>query len=254
MPDPTDTTDVTDDAARDVDTTDTGTGSVDDTTTVDSTDTTTTTAGQDKPKATIKGDFDPDRFARTLDRVRGEAKAEKEARLAAEAKADGILKALQKALGQETDTKPDPDALTRQLEEARAAEALRRTENLVLRVAPGLGADPDVLLDSQAFCKRIAEYGPDARDDIEDTVRDFLTKSPRFKLTTVKPADTTTGTDGDTKTTPKPTAKPAGRSGSDMAGAGAKPRQITSAELAKMTPREIVAAREKGLLDDLLGG
>lgn len=244
----------------------------DDTVVTDADDDTTATGGKtagddkgktdDKPAAKdtakanapkIEGDFDADRAARLIERLRNESRTEKEARQAAETKSADTLKAIQKALGMDVDDKPDPEALTRQLEEARDAERQRRTENLVLRVAPGLGADPDVLLDSTAFLKAIADHGPDARDDVEDTIRDFLKKSDRYKLPTAATAkDGDTADDGGKKE-PK---KPAGRSGADMNGSAAKPRQWTQAELdAAMQARkfsDIDKAREAGLLDTLM--
>ena len=203
----------------------------------------------------IDGEYDVERAKRTIARQRAEAETLKAAKAAAEKDRADTLKAVAKALGLAEEDKPDPDALTRQLEEARAAERQRRTELQVLRIAPGLDADADALLDSQAFAKAIADLDPSAgsfRDDVEDAIRDTLTKHPRYKLPTVT---TTDGSDsGDTKTTAKTASKrDAGKSGTDMASGSGKPRQITASELEKMTPEQIVKAQNDGLLDDLLG-
>ena len=201
----------------------------------------------------IEGAFDPERAARLIERLRGESASEKAARAEAEKKSQDTLKAVAKALGLADDDKPDPEKLTAQLEEARSQERQRRTELQVLRLAPNLGADADALLDSQAFSKVTAGLDPTAatfREDVEDAIRDHLTKYPRHKATAPKGDDETDVTEK------KPAQKKpdAGKSGADMNGAGGKPRQVTAAELAKMTPHEIVAAQEKGLLDSLLSG
>lgn len=207
-----------------------------------------------KPRAPkIEGDFDKDRYERTMARIRGEAAAAKEAKAAAEKEKADLLRAVQRALGGGEDDKPDPEALTRQLEEARTAEKQRRTENLVLRLAPAAGADPDILLDSTSFLRDLAKLDPEARDDVEDLVRDYAKKHPRYRLAAAA-GEGGGGEDGTTGTDKKAEKKPAGKSGADMNGAAAKPRQVTAAELAKMTPQEIVTAQEKGLLDSLLAG
>lgn len=197
----------------------------------------------------IEGDFDADRAARLIERLRNESKAEKEARAAAEDKQAAFLKAIAKAAGLAEEDKPDPEALTRQLEDARGAEKQRRTENMVLRLAPALGADPDVLLDSTSFLNALSGLDPEDRDGVQDVISDFQKKSTRYNLPTAK-AD-----DGEPKTTePK---KPAGRSGADLNGSASKPRQWTQAELDAASKagrnRDIVDAQEKGLLDDILG-
>lgn len=252
MPDD-DTTTATDD----LDTT------VDDTTATDDdagTSTAADDAGKAAPKPTapkdkapvIDGDFDADRAKRLIARVRAEAEQEKAARRVEQEKSQALLKTVAKALGFAEEDKPDPEKLTAQLEEARAAERQRRTELQVLRLAPGIGADADALLDSQAFSRAIKDLDPAAgsfREDVEDAIRDHLTKYPRHKA--VAPAAKADDDSGSEKKTAS--KKDAGRSGADMNGAGSKPHQVTAAELAKMTPQQIVEAQEKGLLAELLG-
>ena len=200
----------------------------------------------------IEGDFDAERAARLIERLRGESATEKAARAEAEKKAQDVLKAVQRAIGGEVDDKPDPDKLTAQLEEARAQERQRRTELQVLRLAPNLGADADALLDSQAFSKVTAGLDPTSstfREDVEDAIRDHLTKYPRHKAATTAKGDDETVADK-----PAPKKPDAGKSGADMNGAGGKPRQWTAAELAAATDHEIVAAQKAGLLDALMNG
>ena len=198
----------------------------------------------------IDGDFDPERAARLIERLRAESAEEKTKARNAEAKAADTLKAVAKALGLADDDKPDPAALAAQLEQARSDERQRRAELQILRIAPGLEADADALLDSQAFSKAITGLDPEAgtfRDAIEDAIRDFLSKSPRYRLPApVAPEPVA-------PTVPAKPDKPAGKSGTDMSGQSGKPRQITVSELETMTPEQIVDAQTKGLLDDLLG-
>ena len=235
----------TDDGAQGGTGDDTGTG-----------DTGTKDAAKTGKAPDIQGDFDKDRAARLIARLRSESATEKAARQAAETKTQDTLKAVAKALGLADEDKPDPEKLTAQLEEARAAERQRRTELQVLRLAPGLGADADALLDSQAFAKTIAGLDPAGstfREDVEDAIRDMVGKHARYKAATVSKADDDAGDDTKKTTTSTGTKKAAGKSGADMSGAGGKPQQVTAAELAKMTPQEIVNAQDKGLLNELLG-
>ena len=224
-------------------------------TTIEATKPATKTAPPAQGKAPkIEGDFDPERAARLIERLRGESATEKAARAEAEKKSQDTLKAVAKALGLAEDDKPDPEKLTAQLEEARAQERQRRTELQVLRLAPNLGADADALLDSQAFSKVTAGLDPTSStfsEDVEDAIRDHLTKYPRHKATAPKGDDETDVTE---KKTPAPKKPDAGKSGADMNGAGGKPRQWTAAELAAATDHEIVAAQKAGLLDALMNG
>lgn len=107
------------------------------------------------------------------------------------------------------DTGPTPGE-TAALEQA----ATTARENLILRAAPGLGADADGLLDSTSFMQTIAALDP-AADDYGDKVKAAITKqvtdNPRFAAGPARagrsgnPVGGTTG-----KTTPKTLAEALG--------------------------------------------
>lgn len=195
----------------------------------------------------IDGDFDKDRAIKTIARLRREADELKGQTKAEREKTEATLTAVAKALGLAEEDKPDPEKLAAQLQEAQAQERTRRVEMQVLRLAPRLGGDPDALLDSQAFTSKLKGLDPADpafAEDVEDLITEAVKKNARYRMS---PA-TETADEG--KKTDK---KPAGRSGGDMSGAGTRPRQVTEAELASMTPQEIVKAQDEGRLTNLLG-
>jgi hypothetical protein len=142
------------------------------------------------------------------------------------------------------DGEPSVEDLQRQLTEATEAKAeleQRATElaysHAVGRAAAKVGADAEALLDSGSFRDAVAEeLGEEYESDdelvaaVEKVAREYA-KKPRFAA-----------------------GRAPARSGSDMPGGPAGLRQVTEAELARMTPEQIVAAQEKGQLSALLGG
>lgn len=141
------------------------------------------------------------------------------------------------------DGEPTVEDLQKQLADAAKArdELQERATDLayshaVSRAAAKAGADAEALLDSGSFRDAVAdELGDDFDDDdlsavVEKVAKQYATK-PRFSANGRAPA----------------------RSGSDMPGGPAGLQQITEAELARMTPEQIVAAQEKGQLNSLLG-
>lgn len=149
-----------------------------------------------------------------------------------------------KAKGQPADGEPTPDDLKAQLEQATAAReeaeirAVELTyETTVTRIAAQVGADAEALLDSQKFRDAVAaELDDDGFDDddlkaaVNKVAKEFA-RQPRYSATPTGPT----------------------RSGTEMHGATGGPRQITEAELAAMTPEQIVAAQEAGQMNALLG-
>jgi len=127
-------------------------------------------------------------------------------------------------------------------EQARASEAESRAveltyETTVTRIAAQVGADAEALLDSQKFRDAVAkELDEDGFDDDElkaavaKHAKEFA-KKPRYAAVPTGPA----------------------RSGTEINGGPPGLRQITEAELAAMTPEQIVAAQEAGQLNALLG-
>jgi predicted Zn-dependent protease len=122
----------------------------------------------------------------------------------------------------------------REAAESRVAELAY--ERSVDRVARKVGADAEALLDSDRFRREVTdELGDDFDDDdlakAVSKVAAKFAKDPRF-------AD----------------SKAPARSGADITGGPGAPRQVTEEELKRMSPDQIVEAREKGLLANLLGG
>lgn len=125
-----------------------------------------------------------------------------------------------------------------ELERAEAAEA-RAVEmtykDAVRSAAATAGADAKALLDSQSFRDEVSDLLDDDFDD--DDLAEVVAKvTAKF----AKEARFAAGPTGAT------------RSGADIGGGPGGARQITEAELARMTPEQIVDAQNKGLLAGLL--
>lgn len=113
-------------------------------------------------------------------------------------------------------------------------------ESTVNRVAAKAGLDPEALLDSDSFRRKVGEELDDdwEPDDI-DGLRAAVEKVAKSKEFAGSPRFTT--------------SRAPARSGADMPGGPAGLRQLTDADLSRMTPEQIVAAQEKGQLNNLLG-
>ncbi len=140
---------------------------------------------QPEPKAKapkFEGDFDPARFEKLVENLRGDVAAEKAKREALEQKAkddqDALMKRVAAAFGLETDEAkpPTPEELAKQLDEARGetkesrAQARQtQVELAVYKTAGKHGGDPDALLDSRTFANAISKLDP-ATDDFNEQV------------------------------------------------------------------------------------
>jgi hypothetical protein len=209
----------------------------------------------DEPKGKtpkFEGDFDPAKFERLVENLRGDVAAEKAKREALEQKAkddqDALMKRVATAFGLETDEAkpPTPEELAKQLDEARGetkesrAQARQtQVELAVYKTAGQHGGDPDALLDSRAFANVIAKLDPTA-GDFDEAVGKAVKQAVdgNSKLAARKPEPE------------KPTA-PAG--GADMGGATGTKRQLGKADVARMTPAEITKAVQEGRLNAYLG-
>jgi hypothetical protein len=134
-------------------------------------------------KPTIQGEFDKDRYERTLASARQGEKAAKEAKAAA----DERLAAVLKAAGLTADGKTDPaEALKAAAAERDAAvKAARDTavELAVYRIAGKAGADPDAVLDSRGFLAAVKDLDPNAtdfRDKVTDAVKAAVKNNARL--------------------------------------------------------------------------
>lgn len=201
----------------------------------------------------FEGDFDPAKFERLVENLRGDVAAEKAKREALEKKAqddqDALMKRVAKAFGLETDEKkpPTPEELATQLAEEQnrtkaSDDRARQTavELAVYKTAGTHGGDPDALLDSRAFANAIAKLDPSAADFDEAVAK------------AVK-----TAVDGNSKLAAKaPEPKepaPTPAAGAPMDGTPGGRRQLSDAEVQRLTPKEKVKAMREGRLDRYLG-
>ncbi|WP_420032240.1 hypothetical protein ACN2WE_05100 [Streptomyces sp. cg28] len=212
----------------------------------------------DEPKGKtpkFEGDFDPAKFQKLVENLRGDVAAEKAKREAAEQKAKddqaAFMKKVAGAFGIETDEQkpPTPEELAKQLEESRGETKASRDETrqmqvelAVYRTAARHGGDPDALLDSRTFAKVVAKLDPSA-GDFDDAVGKAVKAAVEgnAKLAAKQP-----------EPTPKPETAPAG--GADMGGSTGSKRQLTGADVARMTPSEIAKATAEGRLNSYLSG
>jgi len=209
-----------------------------------------------EPKAKapkFDGDFDPEKFQKLVENIRGDVEAEKAKRIAAEKKAEeqqaDLMKKVAAAFGLDTgeEKPPTPEELTAKLAEEQARtkaseDAARQTkvELAVYKTAGTHGGDPDALLDSRGFAQAIAKLDPSAPDfaaSVGKAVKEAVEANP--KLAAVKPAE------------PKP-AVPAG--GAPMDGAPGSKRQLGAEDVKRMNPEEITKAVKDGRLNAYLGG
>lgn len=124
------------------------------------------------------------------------AKNRTDPKAAAEQARLDLAQQIGKALGLTTgDEPPDPAALTAQIEEAQAVAWRNGTELIVHRIAAQLGADPEALLDSNAFIDDLddlTEVDPrsaEFRQAVEAKVKAAVERSPKkYALAPTQPA------------------------------------------------------------------
>ncbi|MFJ6316080.1 hypothetical protein ACIQJW_08365 [Streptomyces californicus] len=201
----------------------------------------------------FKGEFDPVKFQKLVENLRGDVEAEKQKRQTAEQKAKddqaAFMKKVAAAFGIETDEQkpPTPEELAKQLvEEQTRTKASddrarqREVELAVYKTAGKHGGDPDALLDSRTFAKAIEKLDP-SDDGFDEAVAKAVKTAvdSNSKLAAKAP-----------KQEPEPT--PAG--GAPMDGAGNGKRQLGEADRKRMTPEEIDKATREGRFNAYLGG
>lgn len=212
----------------------------------------------DEPKGKapkFEGEFDPVKFERLVENLRGDVAAEKAKREALEQKAKDdqadLMKRVAKAFGLATDeeTPPTPEELAKQLEASRgetkeSREQARQTqvELAVYKTAGKYGGDPDALLDSRSFANAIAKLDPTV-DDFDEQVGKAVKKAVdgNAKLAAKAPE-------------PKQEPEPTPAAGAPMDGTPGGKRQYTAAEVERMTPADIKKALAEGRLDSYLSG
>ncbi|WP_329376050.1 hypothetical protein [Streptomyces sp. NBC_01483] len=210
----------------------------------------------DEPKGKspeFKGEFDPAKFQKLVENLRGDVEAEKQKRTAAEQKAKdeqaAFMKKVAAAFGLDSgeEKPPTPEELTAKLaqEQSRTKEfedAARQTqvELAVYKSAGKHGGDPDALLDSRGFAQAIAKLDPASPDfaaSVEKTVKTAVEANPKLAAKAAEPA--------------KPSV-PAG--GAPMDGAPGSKRQLGAEDVKRMTPEQITKAVDEGRLTSYLGG
>lgn len=208
-----------------------------------------------EPKAKapkFEGEFDPARFEKLVENLRGDVEKEKAKREAAEQKAAeqqaDLMKKVATAFGLDTgeEKPPTPEELAKQLAEERdrtkaSDDRARQTqvELAVYKTAGKHGGDPDALLDSRGFAQAIAKLDPSA-GDFEEAIGKAVKEAVdgNAKLAAAKPAE------------PKP-AVPAG--GAPMSGAPGGKKQLGAEDAKRMTPDQITKAVEEGRFNAYLG-
>ena len=201
----------------------------------------------------FEGDFDPAKFERLVENLRGDVEAEKQKRQAAEQKAkddqDAFMKKVAAAFGIDTgeEKPPTPEQLAQQLEEARgetkaSRDQARQTavELAVYKSAGKHGGDPDALLDSRGFANAIASLDP-ASDtfnaDVEKAVKQAVEANKKLAAKQ-----------------PEPTPPPVPAGGAPMGGAPGTKRQLGAEDAARMSDEEITKAVAEGRFASYLGG
>jgi hypothetical protein len=136
------------------------------------------------------------------------------------------------ALGIKPDAATDPAALAASLSASQAKQRAADIQLAVYRAASQHQGNPDALLDSNSFLAKVSDLDPTSGDfatQVSDAIKSAVAANPNLK-----------------------TARTAGASGIETGGTGEQ-GQISEAQLAQMTPEQIVEAQAKGLLKNLLG-
>lgn len=171
----------------------------------------------------------------------GNAKTNKQ-EAEAVAKRDAAIAKIAAELGIEVGTKAaDPEAISRELAATKAQAREHATEAAVLRAASTSGADGDALLDSLTFRNKLKAIDPADAAAVKQLITETVTANPKYA--TAAAAATTT-----------PAAPPVrnASTGGDFNGAPGGGRQLTGADVDRMTPAQVAKAKNDGLLKDYL--
>jgi hypothetical protein len=178
---------------------------------------------------TAKAEIERLRRENAKDRTTAKQTAADEARTA-------LATEIGKALGLVKDEPADPARLTEQLTASQVEAKHARVELAVFRNAEAAGADPQALLDSASFLAKVRDIDPSDSAAVSAAISEAVASNPRL---------------GAAPSSRVPAPNPAqGSSGSGAAGVA----QLTQADMARMTPDQIVEAQEKGQFDRLLSG
>lgn len=184
------------------------------------------------PAPTVAESVDqlPEWAQKELGKVRQEAAQYRtKAQTAADNAQKELTDKLAVALGLKPDAATDPAALTASLTQAQQAAQQSARELAIFKAAAATGADPSRLLDSNSFMSSVAGLDPTDGAAVTAAITAAIAANPLLKA-----------------------VQAASASGTELGGTGEQ-AQITEAQLARMTPEQIVDAQKKGLLKNLLG-
>ncbi len=191
------------------------------------------------PKSSTSTDTDVQYWQRETAGARREAQrhrtnlrnveTERDAHATRAAKYDTLLT----EFGIEDESTFDPKSFAQTYKDVLTSHQHTRRQYEVHRIASRVGADPDLLLDSNSFMGKVTDLNPDDkkfRESLESLVKETMDNNPVF------------GAKKGSTSTSAATVEVKGSNGELM---------ITSEQLSAMTSSEIVAARKAGKLKHL---
>lgn len=183
----------------------------------------------------FEGEFDPAKAARLVENLRTQVEEEKTKRTDLETKFSGFMDNFTKLFGGGEEKQLTPEQIAQKAQQSDQAAREATVKLSVFQTAGKHGADPDALLDSASFVRAISKLDPTADTFpalVETAIKTAVENNARLKAQTA------------------PTVPAKG--GFDMTGGTSGKRQLTAAEVQKLSAVELVKAREDGLLKDYL--
>ncbi|MFG2380569.1 hypothetical protein [Streptomyces avermitilis] len=183
----------------------------------------------------FEGEFDPQKAARLVENLRTQVDEEKTKRTALETQFSDFMGKFGQLFGGGEEKKLTPEQIAQKAQESDQQARQATVKLAVFQTASKHGADPEALLDSASFAKAIGKLDPTADTfaaNVEAAIKKAVEANPRLKVQAAQQA-------------------PA-KGGFDMNNGTAGKRQLTAAEVQKLSPDELVKAREDGLLKDYL--
>ncbi|MEU5030179.1 hypothetical protein [Streptomyces milbemycinicus] len=183
----------------------------------------------------FEGEFDPAKAARLVENLRTQVDEEKTKRTALETQFSEFMGKFGQLFGGGEEKKLTPEQIAKKAQESDTQARQATVKLAVFQTASKHGADPEALLDSASFEKAISKLDPTADTfaaNVEAAIKKAVENNPRLKAQAAQQA-------------------PA-KGGFDMNNGTAGKRQLTAAEVQKLSPEELVKAREDGLLKDYL--
>ncbi|MFI0897745.1 hypothetical protein [Streptomyces sp. NPDC020983] len=188
-------------------------------------------AGQPQDVASL-----PDWAQTLIHNTRQEAAGHRTRATAAEQQQQTVLQGIAQALGITPQGTPDPAQLQASLSAAQETARQNALRAALYETASEHGANPAALRDSVSFLESAKGIDPSDTAAVVAAARAAVAANASLAATPTAPA-----------------GPPAGPADLDGGNPGA-PRQLTEADLATMTPEQIVKAQDDGLLRNLLGG